>query len=73
MKALRKLVAVGGAGAVAALTALSGKLANVAAAANPYGIVGGEVSLVSGGNSVVAALLAAVAVGFGLFLAFRFK
>jgi len=73
MKALRKLAAVGAAGAVAALTALAGKATTVAAAANPYGIVGGEVSLVNGGNSLLAALIAAGAVAAGVFIALRFK
>jgi len=72
MKALKKLIVAGGAGTVAALTALAGK-AKVAAAANPYGIVGGEVSLVNGGNSLLAGLLAAAAVAAGIFIALRFK
>ncbi len=73
MKALRKLLVAGAAGTIAALTAIAGKATTVATAANPYGIVGGEVSLVNGGNNILAALVAGAAVVAGVIIALRFK
>ncbi len=73
MKALRKIIAAAGAGSVAALTAVLAKFSSTAVATNPYGVVGGEVSLVNSGGSLVAALAAAGAIVLGIALALKYK
>ncbi len=73
MKVLRKLIVAGGAGAVAALAFLAGKAVKVAAAANPYNIVGGEVTLVNGGSSTLAGIAALAAIALGIIVATRMK